>query len=68
MFGGSLLLPPRERIARSFRKSRVGSLAPRLNRDASLEKPHRLSDPQLIQLQNAITSIVVEVVGSSAGF
>lgn len=64
-FGGSLLVPPREGIASSFQKSKVGSLALRLHQDVSLEKPQNLSDPQLILLQNAITSIVVEAGGSS---
>lgn len=65
MFGGSLFLPPRVGIASSFQSEEAGS---QLNQDASSEKPHNLSDPQLIQLQNAITSITVEAVGSSRGF
>lgn len=67
-FGGSLIVLSGEGSTSSFQESEAGSLAPRLNQDVSLEKPQNLSDPQLIPLQNAITSTTVEAVGSSREF
>ena len=68
MFWGSLLSCPERQMPVPFRTAAAGSLTPRWNQDVSLEKPQNLSDPQLILLQNAVTSVMVEAVGSNGEF
>lgn len=68
MFWGSLLSCPEREMLVPFRTAPTGSLTPRWNQDVSLGKPQNLSDPQLILLQNVITSVMVEAVGSNGEF